>query len=83
MLPVLEWVTLPEYRPATADLPSRMLLSRDSPDWWRIRYQIAHEVFHWLMLAAADVPVDALAACGRDSGAGGPDRRARLRSSRV
>ena len=60
MLSVLEWGDVPEYRPATADLPSRILLSPDSPDWWRIRYQIVHEVFHWL--PAADVPLDARAA---------------------
>jgi hypothetical protein len=23
-------------------------VSREGADWWRIRYQIAHEVFHWL-----------------------------------
>jgi hypothetical protein len=46
--PVLEWGDVAEYRAATAELSARILISRDEPNWWRIRYQIAHEVFHWL-----------------------------------
>jgi hypothetical protein len=47
-LPLLEWGDQPELRFLTADGRPRLFLSRDAPDWWRIRYQIAHEVFHWL-----------------------------------
>jgi hypothetical protein len=47
-LPVLEWGANPEYRALTADGMPRIFVAREGADWWRIRYQIAHEVFHWL-----------------------------------
>ena len=47
-LPLLEWGEQPEYRALTADGRPRIFVSRHAPDWWRIRYQIAHEAFHWL-----------------------------------
>jgi hypothetical protein len=46
-LPVLEWGEHPELR-AAADGRATILVAREGADWWRIRYQIAHEVFHWL-----------------------------------
>lgn len=47
-LPALEWGDQAELRFSTADGRPRIFVSREDPDWWRIRYQIAHEVFHWL-----------------------------------
>ena len=47
-LPLLDWGEHPEYRAVTPDGNPRILVSRHGPDWWRIRYQIAHEAFHWL-----------------------------------
>ncbi len=46
--PLLAWGETAEYRPVTADGRPRIFVARGDPDWWRIRYQIAHEVFHWL-----------------------------------
>jgi hypothetical protein len=45
-MPELEWGETPEYR--VADGGPRIFVARNGADWWRIRYQIAHEVFHWL-----------------------------------
>src|SRR5437870_12600822 len=42
----LEWGEQPEFRPADGILPPTIVLSRHEPDWWRVRYQVAHEVFH-------------------------------------
>lgn len=47
-LPELEWGERPEFRAITTDDRPRIFVARDGADWWRIRYQIAHEVFHWL-----------------------------------
>ena len=47
-LPRLEWGEQAEYRAGGADLEPTILVCRYEPDWWRIRYQIAHEAFHWL-----------------------------------
>jgi hypothetical protein len=47
-VPRLEWGERPEFRAAVDGEPARIILSRHDPDWWRVRYQIAHEVFHWL-----------------------------------
>jgi hypothetical protein len=47
-LPLLEWGDGPEFRVVTPDGKPRILVAREGADWWRIRYQIAHEVFHWL-----------------------------------
>lgn len=47
-MPLLEFGSGPEYRPVTADGVPRIFVARDGADWWRIRYQLAHEVFHWL-----------------------------------
>jgi hypothetical protein len=44
--PLVEWGKRPEFRAVTAG-KSTIFVARGS-DWWRIRYQIAHEVFHWL-----------------------------------
>jgi hypothetical protein len=46
--PLLEWGDVPEFRDLTADGKPRIFVEREGADWWRIRYQIAHEVFHWL-----------------------------------
>ncbi len=46
--PLLEWGAGPEFRADTADGKPRIFVAREGADWWRIRYQIAHEVFHWL-----------------------------------
>jgi len=46
-LPLLEWGESAEYRADTGDGPT-IFVAREGADWWRIRYQIAHEVFHWL-----------------------------------
>jgi hypothetical protein len=45
-LPLLEWGEL--ARTVTAKGRPRIIVARGDADWWRIRYQIAHEVFHWL-----------------------------------
>jgi hypothetical protein len=47
-IPQLEWGQRPEFRTAAADGRPTILVAREDADWWRIRYQIAHEVFHWL-----------------------------------
>jgi hypothetical protein len=47
-LPLLEWGDSIQYQAITPDGRPRILVVRDGTDWWRIRYQIAHEVFHWL-----------------------------------
>jgi hypothetical protein len=47
-LPVLEWGEQPEYRAGSGERPPTIFLSRHGHDWWQVRYQIAHEVFHWL-----------------------------------
>lgn len=47
-LPLLEWGSQPEFRAVTADGRPRIFLVQEGADWWRIRYQIAHELFHWL-----------------------------------
>ncbi len=47
-LPRLEWGAGPEFRAAAAGGRPTILVAREGADWWRIRYQIAHEVFHWL-----------------------------------
>jgi hypothetical protein len=72
-LPVLEWGDRPEFR-VTGDGRPRIFVARDGADWWRIRYQIAHEVFHWLCgprvfhwsheLLAVETAIRALAAIG-------------------
>jgi hypothetical protein len=46
--PLLEWGNRAEFRPVTADGVPRIFVKRRYADWWRIRYQIAHELFHWL-----------------------------------
>jgi hypothetical protein len=46
--PLLEWGNRAEFRPVTADGIPRIFVKRRYADWWRIRYQIAHELFHWL-----------------------------------
>ena len=46
--PLLEWGNRAEFRPVTADGLPRIFVKRRYADWWRIRYQIAHELFHWL-----------------------------------
>jgi hypothetical protein len=46
--PLLEWGERPEFRVVTSDGKPRIFVAREGADWWRIRYQIAHEVFHWL-----------------------------------
>jgi hypothetical protein len=48
VLPLLEWGSKAEFRPVTADGVPRIFVKRRYADWWRIRYQIAHELFHWL-----------------------------------
>jgi hypothetical protein len=50
--PQLEWGDEPEFRPITADGDPRIFVKRCGADWWRIRYQIAHELFHWLCTPA-------------------------------
>jgi len=50
--PQLEWGDEPEFRPITADGDPRIFVRRRGADWWRIRYQIAHELFHWLCTPA-------------------------------
>jgi hypothetical protein len=47
-LPVLEWGDRPEFRAGAGKGRPRIFVAREGADWWRIRYQIAHEVFHWL-----------------------------------
>jgi hypothetical protein len=47
-LPLLQWGHRPEYRAGTQDHEPTIFVCRTGSDWWRIRYQIAHEVFHWL-----------------------------------
>src|SRR2546421_986735 len=49
---LLEWGSRAEFRPVTADGVPRIFVTRRYADWWRIRYQIAHEVFHWLCTPA-------------------------------
>lgn len=51
-VPLLEWGEFPEYRSLTADGRPRIFVARSGADWWRIRYQIAHELFHWLCTPA-------------------------------
>jgi hypothetical protein len=46
--PRVGWGERPEFRWRTADADATIIVDRHEPDWWRIRYQIAHEVFHWL-----------------------------------
>lgn len=46
--PLLEWGDRPEFRAGTSDGKAKIFVAREGADWWRIRYQIAHEVFHWL-----------------------------------
>jgi hypothetical protein len=46
--PMLEWGDRPEFRGVTTDGKAAIFVARDGADWWRIRYQVAHEVFHWL-----------------------------------
>jgi hypothetical protein len=41
------WGEGAEYRANPGDA-GPILVARAGADWWRIRYQIAHEVFHWL-----------------------------------
>jgi hypothetical protein len=72
-LPVLEWGERPELRVA-ADGRATILVAREGADWWRIRYQIAHEVIHWLCgprvfhwtheFFAVDTAIRAMAAIG-------------------
>ena len=73
--PLLEWGERPEYRPITADGRPRIFVAKGGADWWRIRYQIAHEVFHWICtppgtfhwtheLLAVEVAVRAMDALG-------------------
>jgi hypothetical protein len=47
--PLLEWGERPESRAPTAKGKSTIFVEREREraDWWRIRWQIAHEVFHW------------------------------------
>ena len=47
-LPTLAWGEQPEFRASGADGTPTILVAREGADWWRIRYQIGHEVFHWL-----------------------------------
>lgn len=47
-LPLLEWGATIQFQAITADGKPRIFVAREGADWWRIRYQIAHEVFHWL-----------------------------------
>jgi hypothetical protein len=47
-LPSLEWGEGAEYRTNPGDGRPTIFVARAGADWWRIRYQIAHEVFHWL-----------------------------------
>ncbi len=46
-LPALEWGDYPEFLPAAGGARARIRLGRYGPDWWRVRYQVAHELFHW------------------------------------
>ena len=46
--PLLEWGETIQYQAITGDGRPRIIVARELTDWWRIRYQIAHEVFHWL-----------------------------------
>jgi hypothetical protein len=47
-LPLLEWGEQPEYRAGAPGEAGTIFLSRHGHDWWQVRYQLAHEVFHWL-----------------------------------
>jgi hypothetical protein len=47
-LPLLEWGDYPVFQSAGSDGRPRIFVAREGADWWRIRYQIAHEVFHWV-----------------------------------
>lgn len=46
-LPLVTWGKEAEFRPITADGRARIFINRNGADWWRIRYQLAHEIFHW------------------------------------
>lgn len=43
----LIWGSQPEYRPATTGRGG-VLLMQEGSDWWQIRYQLGHEIFHWV-----------------------------------
>lgn len=45
--PLLAWGEGPEYRAGGSGALPTIFVSHDA-DWWQVRYQIAHEVFHWL-----------------------------------
>jgi hypothetical protein len=46
-VPLLAWGNQAEFRPITADGRGRIFINRNGADWWRVRYQLAHEIFHW------------------------------------
>jgi hypothetical protein len=46
--PLLEWGDGIQFQAITADGRPRIIIVREYTDWWRIRYQVAHEVFHWV-----------------------------------
>jgi hypothetical protein len=47
-IPVLEWGEVPQLDVRRVGAGAAILVARAGADWWRIRYQIAHEVFHWV-----------------------------------
>jgi hypothetical protein len=70
---VLAWGERPELR-AAAGGRATILVAHEGADWWRIRYQIAHEVFHCVCgprvlhwtheFFAVDMAIRAMAAIG-------------------
>lgn len=46
--PLLEWGDCIQFQAITPTGRSRIVIVREGTDWWRIRYQVAHEAFHWI-----------------------------------
>ena len=54
----------PEFHADRADGRPRIFLAREEADWWRIRYQIAHEVLTGFACRASPTSI-AHPGCGR------------------
>jgi hypothetical protein len=46
--PLLEWGDRADFRAFTAEERPTIFVQREGADWWRIRSQVAHQVFHLL-----------------------------------